>query len=245
MAIEGMWWDARLYAGAYDLSGNTNAIKLDVSRKVLAYGLMGSIWENKVLGPATATLKASGLMNTAQGAVDDNLWAQFGLADYPITFMSNNTPIEGSECRFFRAANGLYQMGGSYGDNLAYTMNAVSGQGAYPVVRGFVLEPGTTTRNAGGNGTGLNVMGAVSATQYLYGALHVVAISGGGTLTVSIQSDIIGWPSPVSRITFTAATTVTYQFATRVAGPITDTYWRALWTLTAGTARFAVVAGVI
>jgi hypothetical protein len=44
-------------------------------------------------------------------------------------------------------------------------------------------------------------------------------------------------------VAFTAATTATSEFLS-TAGAITDDYWRLTWTLSAGTATFAVVVGI-
>jgi hypothetical protein len=76
-------------------------------------------------------------------------------------------------------------------------------------------------------------LGAATATQHLYGVLHVLAVSGTNpTLDVVIQSDDAeGFASGTTRGTFTQKTAVGSQFLTPVAGPVTDTHWRCTWTI--------------
>lgn len=110
-----------------------------------------------------------------------------------------------------------------------------------PVVRGAVLH--YTTQTSTGTAAGVQ-LGAVTAGQSLYVALHHLTRSA-GTLTVKVQSDDnSGFTSATDRITFTgSAAGGTYQWSS-VAGAITDDYWRAQFTITSGTHLFAVVAGI-
>lgn len=113
------------------------------------------------------------------------------------------------------------------------------------VIPGRLLAP-VTVALATANGTG-NQLGAVSATQSIYAALHVFFVSGTTpSMTVTIQSDDnAGFTSATDRITFTANTALGFEMKS-LAGAITDTYWRARYTLS-GTSPifvFAVVAGI-
>ncbi|HEY9416720.1 MAG TPA: hypothetical protein VIQ30_18350, partial [Pseudonocardia sp.] len=84
-------------------------------------------------------------------------------------------------------------------------------------------------------------VGAVASGQFAYAALHV--FSAGTTMTVQVQSAAtVGFASPTTRGTFSAATAVGGLWLTRVAGPITDTYWRLNVSAITGTFQ---VAGVI
>lgn len=72
-------------------------------------------------------------------------------------------------------------------------------------------------------------MGAVTASQFLYGALHVFPTVDGTnpTLDVVVQSDTAqAFPSATTQMTFATKTAVGSQFAAPVAGAITDTWWR-------------------
>lgn len=109
-------------------------------------------------------------------------------------------------------------------------------------VRGFLLSSGN--KAASGNGSVLTLAGPILG-QKLYGSLHVLSMTGGGTLTCKIQSaPTLGFAAPVDRISFAGTTVRTTQWATPVAGPITDGFWRATWTLTAGSAVIAISLGI-
>jgi len=127
------------------------------------------------------------------------------------------------------------------GDDSVFDTSLVASTPA-GVVRGRLLEAKATT-SGNDDGTGYQ-LGAVSATESIYAALHVFSVTGGGTLTVTLYSDDNDtFSSATSRHAFTAATDLTSEWAT-VAGAITDDYWRVSWTLDTGTATFAVVAGI-
>jgi hypothetical protein len=69
------------------------------------------------------------------------------------------------------------------------------------------------------------------------------------TLDVIVQSDdASGFPSATNRITFTQATGFTAEYATPVAGAITDDWWRVNFTI-GGTASpnftFICVIGIL
>jgi hypothetical protein len=147
--------------------------------------------------------------------------------------MATNTPVEGSIAYLMSAAQPDYVVGASHGAMAPYKFSAVPGKTlAYPLVRGFVLEPGTTARTATGAATGF-VAGAALATQYVYAVLHVFSATAGDTLDVIIESDADGnfAAGATTRFTFTQATGITSQYIARLAGAVTDTYWRCLWTI--------------
>jgi len=84
-------------------------------------------------------------------------------------------------------------------------------------------------------------IGAVSATQSVYSALHVTAAS--GTLDVIVESAPSNWSSESTRITHTRFTAVGAEMLS-TAGAITDAYWRVKWTLS-GSFDFIVSLGII
>jgi hypothetical protein len=126
------------------------------------------------------------------------------------------------------------------------------------MIRGHLLESALVARTASASGSVL-LMDAATAGQYLYGVLHVIsaATAVGDTLNVIIESDdAVGFGgSPTTQITFSEVLGNvvggrTYQWATPVAaGAITDTYWRASWTIVDAGAddasfTFAVFMGI-
>lgn len=253
MALFGKYTNARILAGAYDLSGLSNNAAINYTAAMLDVTTMGMATKANLAGIKDMQLTASGHMSLPAAAdlTDATLFNAVGSAtDIPVTLMPGPLRAEGERAYFFKAASAQFQVGGAHGAIAPFTLQANAGQLGYPLSCGYVLEGGETARTVTGAGTGF-VAGAVGATQYVYACLHVFsAVTGGGeTLDVIIQSDADGaFPAgSTTRFTFTQATGITSQYMTRVAGAIADTYWRASWTI-AGAApsfKFAVVVGII
>ena len=124
---------------------------------------------------------------------------------------------------------------GNVGDLAAYEM--ALGVDNAPV-DGYVAAP-LATRGAL-TGTAVQ-LGALTGTQRLWAALYVL----GGTFTslsVLVQSDTVGFPSPVTAITFATVSAAGGQFLS-LAAPLTDDYYRVSATIGSGTANYAVLFG--
>ena len=133
------------------------------------------------------------------------------------------------------------------GDTVTATMTPLVGATYRPLIRGIL---GThQTAAATSSASTKFQLGAVTAAQYLYGALHVYSASGTNpTLDVTLQSDAdASAGSETVRLTFAQKTAAGYEWASPIVGAIADTYWRASWTV-AGTNplfAFAVVFGIL
>lgn len=132
--------------------------------------------------------------------------------------------------------------GGNVGDMATFGM-ACESDTAW--ANGLVADP-STTRTATANGT-IFAMTGPTASQRLYAGLHVTAASGTTpSLSVTIQSaTLVGFGSPTTRATFTAAAAAGWQFIS-VAGAITDGFWRAVFTISGTSPSFTstVLLGV-
>lgn len=110
--------------------------------------------------------------------------------------------------------------------------------GSSPLVRGTVTAARTVT--ATGTGTAYQ-LGTVTASQRVWAAVHVLG-SGGTTpsVTLKIQSaSAQAFGTPNDRVTFTAATGRDGQVLS-TPGSITDTWWRAQWTVTGTNPSFTI-----
>jgi hypothetical protein len=115
----------------------------------------------------------------------------------------------------------------------------VDATGSETLMRGTILKNATTNITGNGDGTAYE-LGAVTATERVYAAVHIHAVDG-GTVAVKIQSDDNeGMASATDRITFSTSTGVTSQWK-ELAGPVTDTWWRANWTYAGTACQFVVV----
>ena len=243
MSILGKWWDARLFIGPYNLSGDSNRIQLAQTVAMLDGSAFGNATKINIPGLGAIALDASGYWPapSATDLKEKQFMDNVGLVTIPVTVMPTNTPVEADPCYFFQAAQATYEFGGAHGALLPFSVSAVGGQSGHPILRGYVLETGVTARSGTWNSTGSNVLGALSATQYLYAVLHVTGFVVPTSMVVTIESATSGaFSSPTTRATFTTVTTsLTSEYLLRVAGPVTDTYWRIKAVITGTSYTFA------
>jgi hypothetical protein len=234
--------DVRLFAGGADLTASTNKVEVAASvedKDSTTFASGG--WKEVLGGLASTTLNAEGLWEANDPSlVDDNRWAALGGAsDWSVCPQLANV---GSLAYFTKAMDASYQLGGAVGDIAPYQAKAM---GTWPLVRGQIAHPPGTARTATGTGTGVQ-LGAVAAGQQLYAALHVLSVAGTvtPTITVAVESDADNsFASPVTALTFGAATAPGGQII-RAAGPNTDPWFRAKWTISGTTPSFLFVVAL-
>lgn len=236
--------DARIYYASLDATGYANKIEFattveDLDKTTFASGgwheRVGGLFDTQVT--ATMFWQAGDLSQP-----DDVLWSQLGVNTQPLTVAPTSGAV-GTLCYLTKTMESAYKPAGDVGKLVTAEATWMGNQ---PVVRGQILHPQGTARTTTGNGTGLQ-LGAVLASQRLYANLHVLSVSGTTpSLTVKVQSSVDNtFASPTDRITFTAATALSAQ-ASSLLGAVTDTWFRATWTITGTTPSFlfAVSAGI-
>lgn len=222
--------NVRLYAGGTDLSGDTNTATLTSNKAdVDVTNYNSNLWHERLGGLGSAEIKASGYWEagtTTAPLVDDTAWANLGLAG-GITIAPAGAADQ-AVCYFTNMLETDFQpFMGKVGDVAGYSLDVMS---TWPLVKGVFAVPNTAITSTA-NGT-INNLGAVAAGQNLYADLHIFSVSGGASITFIVQSAaLVGFGSPTTRLTFTANTGASSQIL-RVAGPITDAFWRASWTIT-------------
>lgn len=233
--------DAHIFVGDFDATTDTNQIGLNVNFDDLDDTTFGDTYRSRLGGLGSATVDLNAYTSIGTGEIDPE-WFVNLTSRLPVSLLPNGD-TEGDRAYTLEAT----EFSGSWGAQIGQVHEVSasmmsSGQGT-PVVRGR-LEVPKSARSSSSNSTG-SQLGALSATQSLYSALHVFATTGSPTLDVVIQSDDnSGFSSATSRITHTQATAQTSEFSS-VAGAITDDYWRASWTFGGtGTITFAVVIGI-
>jgi hypothetical protein len=243
--------DVDLYAGtsstALDLSCFANSISVttDVSM-VMSTTFCSGGWEEQIAGLRSTSWTASGPTDMATAtasqtsAVDEVLAVGLG-GDYVLAAVPMGGTV-GNVAYFTRGTlSSRTVLDGAVGDLATHSVTFAGNQ---PMIRGVLDTVSTVTSS--GNSTG-TLLGAVSASQRVWAACHF--LTAGGTtpsITVKIQSDDnSGFTSPTDRITFSAQTTKGAQFGS-ATGAITDSYWRALWTVSGTSPSFQtrVVIGV-
>jgi hypothetical protein len=194
---------------------------------------------------------ASGALKTVEvdlkgfwdSVVDAPGITNMGTVDQVMSFGA--TATEGDPMWFFQGSNFAYDRGGGIGDVDPFGLS-VRGTGAAGLIPGKLAKAkgNVSATGALGSGlTGLSTNSQVSASQYLYAVFHV--FTAGTTITVKVESDDnSGFTTPTDRITFSAITTTGGTWATRLAGPITDTYYRFNVTAITGTFNVGAAIGI-
>jgi len=232
--------DAKLYMGEFDLSGAMNETALRYGAELKRATTFGDSGERRLAGLPDAAVEAKGYWDSTLGK---GIFNDIGVADVPFSVVPQGE-TEGNRAFLFRVAAGEYSLGGPVGEMFPFSLGAESSAGD-PLIRGTLMHRATRTATANGSGRQL---GAVSAAQKLYGALHVFAASGTTpTLDVTVQSDdASGFLSAVTRMTFAQKTAIGSEWPAPIAGAITDDWWRIVWTIggTSPSFDFAVVLGI-
>lgn len=231
--------NARIWLDGYDLSGDYNAladVTVNPGDRDTAHG---ATVHTRLPGIPETEIEWGGYWASGAGKSDTILRPKLGIADSVLAYAYAGAGAAGEVAYFCKVSQGQLQVGPAEVNRvIPFRGSAFLTGDGHQLIRGTVLHNAAVSSD--GNGTAYAV-GAVGATQYVYACLHVLAIS--GTLDVIVQSDTVGFPSATNRITFAQASAVGAQYATRVAGAITDTYWRVSYTRS-GTATFVVVVGI-
>lgn len=233
--------DTKIYCDSADLTGYSNKVMLAPTADALDATTFGSGgWKARVGGLFDTTASLEGFWQAGDLTQPDDLfWANLSDSQAALTFCPTAGTTVGDLCYLTRAMETKYDPSGQIGQLFAF---AVDWSGNWPVARGQILNPTGVVRSSSGNGTGRQ-LGAVAAGQRMYANLHVLAASG-TSVAVKLQSSVDNtFASPTDRITFTTATALGGQSASLV-GPVTDTWWRAVWTVVSGSFTFVCSAGI-
>lgn len=232
--------DAKILIGGHDLSGQMSATALEYGADMLDETTFGATTRINKGGIKSVVGNHQGLWDSASTtAVDPVLFARVGTADVPVVVGPEGGAVN-ALAYLLQAIHAEYTVGGEQNGLLPFTV-AFEGSGGQPTVRGRIMHNASATGNV--TGTAIQ-LGAVSATQYVYGALHV--FSGSGSFDVKVQSaSDQAFTTPNDRITFTNVVTGTAVASEwkRTAGAVTDQWWRVVATNPA-TRNFAVAVGI-
>jgi len=237
--------NARLLFGEYDITSYSNQVTLETDGDMQKATTFSEGWDNFKPGTLKFGASANGYWDDDVGSVIQPDAAMFGSlsASGRVFTVAADGGDENEKCYFFQALTGGYECFGSHGELAPWSLTLAGDSASGGVgVMGTILRNATATGTE--DGTALE-LGAVSDTQTLYGALHITA-DNFTSCTVKIQSDeASGFASHTDHITFTAASGITYEWGTPVAGANTDTYWRASVSAFVGTSMtYTVVMGI-
>lgn len=241
MAQHGAFTDALIGVGKYDLSGVSNECSVNLTVEPLDSTTFGNTSRRKLPGLLDGSWSAACVWDdaTVEAALND-LPSDASDDEGAFVFAPSKTAggpaYVGSGCVY------TVERGGVVGELYSASFQA-NFRHAIAALKGVLSENGQTARTANGNGTG-GQLGAVGATQYLYGAL-LVTVAAGGTIDVVVESDDNGaFSSAVTRITFPQVTTSAVSYFRRVQGAITDDHFRVRWTVGGGAPSYRLIAAI-
>lgn len=233
------------YVSGYDLTGDTNGTSLDIEYEELDVTVNGNTARNRIAGLESVESSVKGPWQSAEsGAIDPTIFTGLGTSREVVTQTHDGT--EGDVAWLWVARKFSYQIGGQLGEVFPYemTMKSAKATGATAVgaVRGRLLKAPGDISATGATGSVVQA-GAVGSGQYLYCTVHCFSI--GTSFTLQIQSDnASNFPSATTQMTTSSITAVGGTWVTRVAGPITDDYWRVNVSAASGTSQIAVAIGI-
>lgn len=234
--------DCVAWVGGYDFTTDTNSLTVDLSvdeQDSTTFGNSG--WKGRVGGLKDVSTDLKGLWQSATLlAPDPQAFTDLGLADLAQTYAIAST--EGSVAYFYQGLELSYDLFGSVGELAPFSVKS-SASNYVGAIRGQVSPAKGNVSATGGLGTGLN-LGAVGATQYLYGIFHVLGTPG-TTISGKLESATAGsFAGATQRATFGPLTTAGATWVTRTAGAITDTWFRFNVTAVTGTFSIAGAIGI-
>lgn len=232
--------NVRIYWGPLALASNVNALQLDATASEVDVTTFDSgVWGESLVGLVKATARLDGYWTPDPDAVT---FDELGGSSLPatVTIPAATDPAAGEVAFFLLASESSYAVGGAVGTAARLNL-ALSGGSA--VHRGAVSDYAAAA-DASGNGTGLE-LGAVTAGQRLYYAVHVFSAAGTSpTLDLVIQSETDDlWASPTARVTVPQFTAAGSAYGS-IAGPVTDTWWRVARTVGGTDPEFGYVVAL-
>lgn len=228
----------------YDMTGDLNSTALALQYDALDATTYGCTARVRAAGLEDVQLNEAGFWQAGAVAVDPTAFAALGGVSQVVS--NSNDGLDSSVAYFYRAREFSYQTFGKVGEMMPFQLTAQSARGAglasVAAVRGRILKTKANVSATGATGTSFQ-LGAVSAGQFLYGAFHEFTV--GTSITAVLESapdNTFG--AATTRITFGPITTVGGTWGARVAGAITDTWYRLRVTAVTGTHSIACVAGI-
>lgn len=232
------------WVGGYDLTGDSNSGALDLDHEVFDNTVFQPVGSGgaraRQCGLEDVTATQSGFWATGAGSIDENAFSSLGTADVPFTISPDGA--EGSVAYLLRTGQYKYSLLGAHGQPAPFSLDFRGTNGETSVARGQVTKAKGAVSATGATGTGVQ-LGAVSAGQYLYAGLHT--FTAGATLTAVIESAASNtFAGATTRITLGPVTAAGGTWGTRLAGPVTDTWYRLRVTAITGTFTIAAAVGV-
>lgn len=228
--------NATVFVNDTDMTAFLNKIALKSMAADLKVTTFGSSWEQRIGGLKDTSFSEEGYWSAP--APDAQRFAALGVSNLAFTISPQGT--ETGPAYMFLGGDFSYSAFGKIGEAVPFSVTAAGTDGVTGLIGGQLASASRTISGTGQVGSILTMTGP-TATQFLYCTFHVFTAA--TTVTIQVQSaTTLGFGAPTTRATIGPLTTTGGTFMTRVAGPITDGFWRL--NCTAITGSF-VVAGAI
>jgi len=242
--VKEVWLNAAYFVGAVDLTSQTSRIEAEFSVAEIECTTFGSGGAEELVGGLeSANITASGYVDYGgQYDVNREMYANRRVLLPHTIGPSNAGAAVGVVAYVVKPLTTSVKVLGPVGQVLPWEVQA---RGSSRAGAGAFLVSPSSALSTSGDGTPVEI-GAIGAGRAALATLHVLEVTGSATLDVVIESDATGDfnGSETQQITFPQMSGVGSQFKS-IAGPITDTYWRATWTIGGtGTVTAVVALGI-
>ena len=245
MAIQGVM-DARIFLGGFEYTGFSNELQSEYGAEMLDASIFGDATRINTAGLKTFNFTVGGFRDdadpspfgaTVTGYPAAEAFGRIGATREVFSFAPVGT-ADGDRAFTIRGVNATYQpLSGAVGELSPFEMQGRATHNE--LIRGVVEGVGTHITTFSSTGTQL---GATSATQSLYAALHVTSFGGTTpTLDVIVESDDnSGFTTPTTQLTFTQVTEAVSAQWLEDVGPVTDDWWRITATIGGTTPTYDI-----
>jgi hypothetical protein len=235
------------YLGQFSIAGSMNSCNFALGNADLEHTAFGDTIEGKYPGLLQPNVQLGGWYKAGVGQPDKIMCdAMLARSSMPLTLCPPYAPaavpgVAGNLAYIVTGAEFGYEIGEAHGRLAPYKLTRKPRSGG-SVVRGRVAIPGAVYADTV-TGAAYSLGGVLAAGSKLVVVIHVFAVTGGGSWTLTVESDeLVGFGSPTVRLTSAAVTAAGWQLL-ELAGPIaTDAFWRAVFTKTGGTSIETAVA---
>lgn len=236
--------DATTFVAGFDFTGTMNSLALNNGDQELDTTVFGNQARQRISGIEDTDAALQGFWEAGSATVDPEVFGKLGGARQVVSH--SPTGVAGSTSYFYEASEYTYNLFGEIGVAAPYALSIMgaSGNNSPGMIRGQLTAAKGNVSATGAFGTGVN-LGAVASGKYLYLAFHV--FTAGTTLSVKVESDDnsgFTTAADVAGATIGPITAAGGTWMTRVAGPITDTWYRLNVTAITGTFNVAASLGI-
>lgn len=229
-----------------NIASQVNQVTIQQSAKEIDATTFANAGMARLGGLEDAVISCAGLWESLPDP-DFSIFGDVGL-NVPITVALAQNAAAGAPAYLMGAELAQYGgIGGKVGNAMAFSLRAAQNLSlASGKLAQGILAENRTGISATGNGSIYGPLAVpANSIQTMVAALHCTAASGTTpSMTIALQSATTGgFGSPTTRATFNALTGVGSQIIS-IQGPITDAYWRFIWTISGTGPSFSFAASL-